>query len=548
VAAQGIFNGLGVLFALLLRSVVDSAQAGDRNVFVKYFILAAFLIFLQITVSSVIRWLNEYAKSTFENIFKKRLTETLLYKDYLRVSVVHSGEWINRLTNDTTVVANSYAEMLPGLFGMAVKLFGALIMIIALEPMFAVILIPGGALMMLFTLFFRRVIKRLHKKVQEEDGRLRVLLQDRIGSMLMIRSFAGERQTLAAAEGKMEKHKAARMKKILFSALCNLGFASSMKGIYLLGVGWCGYGILNGSISFGTFTAVIQLIGQIQMPFANITGFLPQYYAMTASAERLMEAEAFASDSVASGSPEETADFYGNRLAAIGLENVSFAYYPLSDSVEVPDKAQLPVSLQNVSLEIPKGSYVAFTGHSGCGKSTALKLLMCVFHPDSGRRYYVDNDGNRAELSAQYRRMFAYVPQGNYLMSGTVRDLVSFACPEQASNDGKLRQALEIACAGEFVERMEHGVDTLLGERGAGLSEGQMQRLAIARAIFSGSPILLLDEATSSLDAATERRLLKNLRCMTDKTVVIVTHRPAALEICDSVLEFSDNGIISRIR
>lgn len=199
--------------------------------------------------------------------------------------------------------------------------------------------------------------------------------------------------------------------------------------------------------------------------------------------------------------------------------------------------------LENISLEIQKGEYVAFTGHSGCGKSTALKLLMSIYRLDSGKRLLVEKDGSSQPLDSRWHRLFAYVPQGNQLMSGTIRDIVSFADKSQSGDEEKIAQALKIACADEFVGELESGIDTLLGERGTGLSEGQMQRIAIARAIFSESPVLLLDEATSALDSQTEKQLLENLRSMTDKTVVIVTHRPAALEICDRVLNFSEDGV-----
>ena len=541
-AGQGMNSGLGVLYALLLRGVVDSAASGSQSDFTRYLVLAILLILTQLILRAIIRCLNESIKSNLENIFKARLTETLFHRDYLSVNAVHSAEWLNRLTSDTVVVANGYTDILPGLFGMAVKLIGAMCMLIALDPAFAAVLLPGGAATLLFTWFLRKTLKRLHRKVQESDGLLRVFLQERIGSLLMIRSYAAEEPTLKAAEEKMGVHRQARMRKSICSSVFNLFFGMGMNGFFLFGVGWCGWGILKGRISFGTLTAVIQLITQIQSPFAQITGFLPQYYAMAASAERLMEAEEMEDDVPRAASMEEMSRFYQNELASIGLQNASFTYCPVSENTDPSSKENMPVVLQDLSFDIRKGEYVAFTGHSGCGKSTALKLLMCVFHPDSGQRYFTDKSGTRHELSGQYRRLFAYVPQGNFLMSGTIREMVSFAAPEYAPDDEKLRHALDIACAGEFVGELEQGLDTLLGERGSGLSEGQMQRLAIARAVFSESPVLLLDESTSALDAATEKKLLGNLRRMTDKTVIIVTHRPAALEICDRSIDFSGNG------
>ena len=540
---QALLGGSGVLYALLLRGVVDAAVGGSRTAFWQNLILIIALAAGQLLLRAVVRWLTELTKSTFENTFKKRLTETLLKKDYLRVSAVHSGEWMNRLTNDTVVVANDYTEFIPGLVGMAVRLVSALVMIIAIEPLFAAILIPGGGMLALFTILFRKIMKRLHKKVQESDGKLRVFLQERIASLLMLRSFAAEEQTLARAEEKMHAHKAARMRRNRFSNLCNIGFGAAMTGMYLLGVGWCGYGILVGTISFGTLTAIMQLVSQVQAPMANITGFLPRYYAMLASAERLMEAEHFEEDGEKAKPLSEIIPFYQNRLSVIGLKDVFFTYYPVSDDAQRIEKTDMPVVLENLSIKIRKGEYTAFTGASGCGKSTALKLLMCVMHPDAGTRYYTDKQGENCELTSAYRRLFAYVPQGNYLMSGTIREIVSFAEPDLTSDNERLHHALRIACAEEFVSELEQGVDTLLGERGTGLSEGQMQRIAIARAIYSQSPILLLDEATSALDAATEQHLLENLRTMTDKTVVIVTHRPAALSICDRVLSFTESGI-----
>ena len=540
--AQTLHGASGVLYALLLRGLVDAAAGKDGAGFWRYLALLVLLVCVQLALRAVVRWLTELSKSALENAFKERLVGVLLRRELLRVGAVHTGEWLNRLTNDAKLVADGWADILPGLAGMAVKLVSALAMIIALEPGFAAILIPLGALLALFTWIFRRKLKALHKTIQEADGRLRVFLQERIGSLLLIRSFAAERRTEDETAALARAHQAARLRRNRFSNLANVGFGAAMSGMYLLGVGWCGYGILMGTVSFGTLTAVAQLITQIQAPFANITGYLPRWYAMLASAERLMEAERFPADDAVAKPLNEIRDFYDRELCSVGLDQAAFAYDPADWRAEGLAKDGAAAVLENFSIEIRKGEYVAFTGRSGCGKSTALKLLMCVYAPDRGMLYYSDNDRRKKPLTAEYRRLFAYVPQGSWLMSGTIREIVSFAAPDEARDEEKLAEALRIACAEAFVSELDSGVDTLLGERGAGLSEGQLQRLAIARAVFSGSPILLLDEATSALDAATEAQLLRNLRSMTDKTVVIVTHRSAVLSICDRVIAIGESG------
>lgn len=539
-----VLNGAsGVLYALLLRNIVDSAVGKDTNAFVLNVCLVLLLVIAQLSMRAVIRFLNELSRASLENIFKERLMKHLLNKNFVTVDAVHSGEWLNRLTNDTVVVANGYTEIIPGIAGMAVKMISAVIMIIILQPWFTWIILPGGTVMVILTYAFRKVLKRLHKNVQEKDGSLRIFLQETLGNMMMIRSFAAEQQTEQEMTDKTKEHKAARMRKNRFSNFCNIGFGTAIQGMYLFGVCWCGWGILTETITLGTLTAVTQLISQIQSPFANITGYLPRFYAMTASAERLMEIESFEEENTEPPLPlEEVKGFYRDSLQEIGLKNVSFTYYPPSDKVTELTKDNMPVVLNNINISVRKGEYVAFTGHSGCGKSTVIKLMMSIYRPDSGECFIRTINGTEA-LTTEYRRLFAYVPQGNKLMTGTVRETVAFADKTQMQDEEKIAQALKIACADEFVSELEKGIDTFLGERGTGLSEGQMQRIAIARAIFSDSPVLILDEATSSLDTATEKKLLENLRQMTDKTIIVVTHRPAALTICDRVLKFTEIGV-----
>lgn len=538
----------GVGFAWLLQGIIDRAVAKDEKGFWFCAVEIILITVFQIALRAVLRFLREYTLSAAENRLKGRLFAMLLFKDYAAVTAVHSGEWMNRLTSDTVVVAEGMTAILPEVAGMLVKLVGALSLILYLIPEVFWILIPSGLLFVFLTYGFRKVLKRLHKNVQETDGKLRIYLSECLSSLLVVRIFAGEKKAEKESGEKMTEHRAARMRRNHFSNICNVGFGVIMRGAYVLGGIYCGYGILTGAMSYGTFTAVLQLIGQIQSPFANITGYLPKYYAMLASAERLMEVEIF-EDAVKERKleREEIQAFYQKKFWKAGLENVSFTYRtPVQHGGKHLKTGKLnadsmPIVLKNFSLTIQKGEYVAFTGPSGCGKSTLFKLLMCLYPLDSGSRYLEDIEGKRIPLEGSYIRLFAYVPQGNCLMSGSIREVVTFS--DERQEDEAVWKALRIAKADGFVRELPKGLNTLLGERGTGLSEGQMQRLAIARAIYSDNPILMLDESTSALDEHTEKELLFNLRSMTDKTVLIVTHRPAVLEICDRQVEMGENGL-----
>ena len=535
---QTLLSVCGVIYALLLRNVIDEATKRDRKGFLLYLGIIIAIVVVQIGLRALDRYLEEYLRTSIENACKKRLFSQLLRKDFSSVTNIHTAEWMNRLTSDTVVCANGIVEILPRLIGLIVKMVCAFAMILILEPMFAWILIPGGILMFFITYVFRKVLKKMHRDIQEKDGSLRMVIQEHLSSLLVLKAFSAEDESRQNTSEKMHEHQQARLRRTRFSNICNTGFAAVMNGMYLIGgVGYCGYGILMGTISYGTFTAILQLIGQIQTPFANLTGFLPRFYAMVASAERLMEVESFSEDCENTiKTMSEVRRFYEEEFKAFCFENVYFSYQPVGEN------GNATVALENFSLKIDKGDYVALTGHSGSGKSTVLKLLMSLYPLDSGNCYLLGKSGCES-LTAIWRRLFAYVPQGNYLMSGTIREIVSFGERGSIVREEEVRKALEIACAWEFVKDLDEGMETNLGENGQGLSEGQMQRIAIARAIFFERPVLLLDEATSALDEETEQKVLENLKKMTNMTVVIVTHRPKALEICNKIVHFDEQGM-----
>lgn len=522
-------------YALFMGELVNGAVAGDGKHFLTYAAALVGLVAVQFVLRTLFRFLEEHTKSSLENAYKRRLFSCLLDRDYAAVTATHSGEWLNRMTSDTVVVANAVTQILPGICGTLVRMIASVVLLLTIAPDLGLVILAGAPVVIALTWVFRKMLKRLHRLVQLADGEFRVFMTERLGSLMILRAFGQEASALDQGDELMGAHKAARMKKNRISSTFHNGFAVVMNCMYVLGAVYCGYGILRGTMAYGDFTTVLQLVGQTNGPIANISGYFPQYSAMLASAERLMEVESYRQERL-QPVEEDLNGFYRERLQAIGLKKACFTYLPVGDA-EAGKEGRRTV-LKELDLTIRKGEYVAFCGPSGCGKSTVLKIFMSMYQLDAGEVYITGTDGERP-LTAQWRGMFSYVPQGNQLMSGTIREVVTFAEPEAMTREADIRRALTIACADSFIRELPEGLDTQLGERGAGLSEGQMQRIAIARAIFSDRPILLLDEATSALDEQTEAKVLDNLRSMTDKTVIIVTHRPKALEITDKIIHFT---------
>ncbi len=516
-----------VAFALVLREAIDGAVSGNKMVFLKFVIILGLIMVGQIAARGVIRFLDEYVRSGMENVIKTRLYETILSRKYSAITAFHTGELLNRITNDAVVVADGFVQIIPGIIAMLVKLVGAAAVLFVLDYRFSVIFFVGGGLVLIFTTLFRRVMKKLHKDVQAADGVLRSYLSENLGSLMVLKTFGAERKSIDTSKQYMDKHRFMRMKRNRFSNICNVGFGLVMNGGYIFGLCWCSFGILHGSITYGTLSAVLQLVDQLWAPLANMTGYLPKFYGMLSSAERCMELETLEEEHVESQFSRDYCRELYKDMTAIECKNITFRY-------------EDDIILENADISIGKGELITIMGNSGAGKSTLLKLLLAIYEPEKGT-LEIKTDKESYALTERYRKMFAYVPQGNFLMSGNVTSAIASLDDTNADVDmDKVKAVAHIACADTFVEKLEHGYDTLIGERGMGISEGQAQRLAIARALYTDAPVLLLDEATSALDEQIEKKVLKNIRELTDKTVIIVSHRKAVLEVCDRCVVLED--------
>lgn len=515
---------LGVAFALGTRGVIDSAVGGNWIEFRHACLVQGAIIVGILVCLTVDRHLRDRLTADLDRDWKRELLHGLLHGEYEAVSAYHSGELINRLNNDVRVANEGLLNALPNAASMLAKLISAFAALTALEPKFALILVAVGLAAVLATGLMRRSLKGLNKKVSQSDGKVSGFLQETLEKLLMVQAMDVAPEMERRADALMEERYAVQRKRKNVSLLAN----TSVNVLYYVAgfaaLAWCAFKLLHGQMSFGSLTAVTQLVSQLQTPFVNLSGIIPQYIAMTAAAERLMELE-----SVCGTEETEQADrekLYAN-LEAIKAEDLTFSY-------------DRDVVLQGGSFTVPKGSFAVITGPSGVGKSTLLKLMLGIFRPEQGC-LFVDGQDGRVKLSRSTRGLFAYVPQGNLLLSGTLRENLTITKPD--ATDEEIGWAVHIAAMEEYVAQLPDGLDTVIGESGAGLSEGQAQRLAIARALLSGAPILLLDEITSALDEETERTVLERVCALPGRTCIAVTHRPAALELADVELRVSGKDI-----
>lgn len=515
---------LSVSIALFMKRAIDSAVSGELGAMWTSLALMAGVTVLGLALKFISKALLARLDYRMEMRLRRTLLESILTRDLQRISAYHSGDIMNRLTNDISVISAAASGMLPRIFELIARIAFAFGILISFDWFFALLALGGAAMIAAISLLLRPALKRLHKRMQETEGDTRAFMQETIENQLVVRVFGVGERMLGRGDEFMERGFKAAMKRRWLSIFAGEG----MSFIFAIGVlaALC-WGTMSIAgvfgpervITYGTLAAVLQLVSQVQAPFAAFAGMIPQFFAMTASCERLMELEDIPGEPGAGKAEGELCDFDSARISGL-----SFSYRRDGEGIGVFD---------NASAEIRRGDFVAVTGISGIGKSTLMKLLLGVYSPDSGSVEIVSN-GRAFPASPKTRSLFAYVPQGNLLLSGTVRENIAFF--DTRADDERIMRAARIACAEEFIMELPEGLDTRIGEHGHGLSEGQAQRLSIARAILKNAPVLLLDEATSALDQASEERLLANLRGSDIETVIIITHKTAALSVCGKEL------------
>ena len=516
---------LGVAFALSSKQVIDAAQGKDIQFLAKSALILLFVVLSQLLIRLFGRGIETSIVAKLTLHIRSSLFKKLLSRDYSSLGKYHSGDLMTRISDDADIVASGIISLIPSVLALLIGLATAFWSLLKIDFQFAAIFFVGGLVILALLSFFKRLLKNTHTRVQEAESSVRSYFQEALSSILMIKVFGIEDLMSKKGDALQKENFKAQMRRrnLSISASSGLSLAFSIGSLYALI--HSAYRLYLGAITFGTLTAVIQLVNQIQSPFAGLSGFMPQLYAILASSERIIEVENLPDDNSLQPPLNPGEDY--PKLESINFEDISFGY-------------EDELVLSKASLTINKGDFAVIGGTSGIGKSTLVKLLLGVIAPQDGKIYLSLNDG-QIPIGKHTRPLFSYVPQGHLLLSGTIRDAVSVVNP--GATDSEILEAAKICCALEFINELPLGLDTYIGEKGFGLSEGQIQRLALMRAIISGAPVLLLDEATSALDEKTESELLKNLRLLEGKTCIIISHKPAAFEVCNKHIFIEDKKV-----
>ena len=519
VLCQLVLVGIALCYVYISKSLVDVASgvgAGGGRELVLLGCAMVLTILLRIAFQSCISYVESKAEIKIANSLRQREFDKLMHlkSDYRKHW--HSGDLVNRMQSDVSAVASSIGRVIPNLTGAVLKFSAAFAYMLVLEARLAwllVLVIPVGVFGGRFVL---RRTRALTLAVREGDGKVQSHVQESVQHLPVIQGLEYGANSSSELEMIQNDFYSKIMRRTRFSIVARILTALAFSLGYAIAFLWGVRGIWLGSVSFGLMTAFLQLVGQIQRPLLEMSEQLPSLFHCSASIDRLMEIEAMPGE-------EEGEALMMDGIAGVRLENLSFHY---------PDGEEM--IFDNFSHDFKPGSRTAVIGETGIGKSTLIKLLMSLLQADSGKITLYDLKGDCAEASSRTRCNMVYVPQGNTLFSGSIRENLLMGKPD--ADESQMREALHRAAA-DFVDRMPEGLDSQCFEAGGGLSEGQAQRIAIARALLRPGSILLLDEFSSALDPETEELLLERLNDgSSDKTMIFITHRERVADYCDSIL------------
>ncbi len=528
----GTAMSLGV--AVSTKHLIDAVIGHNKDTLIGAVIFLASFAIAQILFQALSSWVTAVVSSKAHNEIRSEIYSHVLKSSVADIGKFHSGDLLNRLESDVSTISSAVISFIPSVFTRGLQFFGSLMLVLYYDKTMALLALMSAPLMFLSSRVLVKTIRKYNKATRELNGKILAYSEESVQNIQLIKAFDITRDYIDKFKQVLENYREVRLSSDKFSIFMTMVLSFAGLVVSYACYGWGVYRLWQGVITYGTMTLFLQISGSLTSSFGSLAALAPSSISIATAAGRVMEITGFDEESDADKEKAlRILDKCKKDSFELVLENVSFSY----------EGKEKPV-LQNVNLTISSGETIGLVGPSGEGKTTLFKLVLGIINPTEGRIYIKSSDGEEIKISDSTRRFCSYVPQQVTAFSGSVKENLMIV--KKSASITELEDVLKKAELYQYVSELSDGIDTPVREQGANMSQGQLQRLSIARALLRDACILLMDEATSALDAQTEANVLENIMHNKGSGItMLTTHRESMLAYCDKVYKISDSGKIS---
>ncbi len=525
----GTAMGLGV--GVASKFLIDSVVSHNSDTIFKSAAVAVSLAVAQVLVGAVISRIATVVGTKISNEIRTDVYEHITFSKWEKIRKYHSGDLLNRIEGDVGMVSSSIVSFIPSIFTKSAQFIGCLIVVLYYDPTMAIFAFMSAPFLVFSSRLSAKMIRKYNKESREMNGKIVSFYSESIQNLQTIKAFDLTKRYVDQLKTNLGLYRNLRLAHDKFSIIMTLCMSIIGLAVSYTCYGWGVYRLWQGAISYGTMTLFLQISGQLTSSFSAVVALIPSAISIATAAGRVMEITVLPHEKNKDGDKaEKIAGSVNENGVTLCCSNLTYTY-PDGDAPVVKD----------ITFTAEPGETIAFVGPSGEGKTTVLRLILGLVEPDSGELKIKTAEGEEIRVSESTRRFCSYVPQGNAVFSGNIADNLRIVRPD--ATDEELIEVLKTADAWSFVEKLPDGLYTPVSEKGVNFSEGQVQRLSIARAILRDAPVIVMDEATSALDAETEETVLANMmKAYPNRTRIITTHRPSMLKYCTRVYKINENG------